>query len=193
MPPESGFRLLVLALLAAAAVAAALSSPSSPPTGAAAVADCPRALIAAGDDSGTAVCASSVDAVAAVFGLAARRVGCRAAPPGIEPAAGDRWRVVARADQSCAVRVDDMGGAARLALGLPLAIDQAGAADLARLPGVGPRLARAIVAARRERPFERVDDLRRVRGFGPGRLAALRRLLTVSGAPSPSPPPSAAP
>jgi competence ComEA-like helix-hairpin-helix protein len=57
-------------------------------------------------------------------------------------------------------------------------------AELAMLPGVGPSLARAIIAERTARgPFQSIDDLTRVKGIGPARLAALRPWLRIEGAP----------
>lgn len=57
-------------------------------------------------------------------------------------------------------------------------------AELSMLPGVGPSLARAIIAERTARgPFRSVDDLARVKGIGPARLEALRPWLRVEGAP----------
>lgn len=58
-------------------------------------------------------------------------------------------------------------------------VNTATAADLQRLPRVGPVLAAAIVAARTDRPFAAVDDLRRVRGIGAKTLDGLRPFVTV--------------
>lgn len=52
-------------------------------------------------------------------------------------------------------------------------------AQLEALPGIGPTLARRIVAARSTRPYARVDDLGRVRGIGGRTLARLRARLRV--------------
>lgn len=49
---------------------------------------------------------------------------------------------------------------------------------LATLPGIGAVTAARIVAAR---PFQSVDDLRRVAGIGPARLETLRPWVTVGG------------
>ncbi len=50
--------------------------------------------------------------------------------------------------------------------------------ELALLPGIGPTLAKRIVANRcEEGPFRSARDLLRVRGIGPQKLAALRRHL----------------
>jgi competence ComEA-like helix-hairpin-helix protein len=52
--------------------------------------------------------------------------------------------------------------------GDPVSVNTATAEELATLPGIGPRLAAAIVADReRNGPFRAVADLQRVRGIGP--------------------------
>jgi competence protein ComEA len=56
-------------------------------------------------------------------------------------------------------------------------VNTADVATLETLPGVGAQTARAIVAAR---PFASVDDLERVPGIGPVKLADLRDRVTVS-------------
>lgn len=62
----------------------------------------------------------------------------------------------------------------------PLDLNRAGAADLARLPGIGPVLAARIVQARRERgSFARIEDLLTVRGIGPRLFERLRPHLTL--------------
>ena len=48
---------------------------------------------------------------------------------------------------------------------------------LESLPGIGPEIAREIIA---ERPFKSIDDLDRVRGIGPERLEQLRGEVIVS-------------
>ena len=50
-------------------------------------------------------------------------------------------------------------------------INTAGSEELQGLPGIGPALAAAIIAAR---PFSTVDALTRVPGIGPKRVAAVR-------------------
>ena len=64
--------------------------------------------------------------------------------------------------------------------GRPLALNRAGAEELACLPGIGPTLAGRIVADRTARgPYRRVEDLDRVRGVGERLVARIRPLLTV--------------
>jgi competence protein ComEA len=56
-------------------------------------------------------------------------------------------------------------------------VNTAAPEELDSLPGIGPVLARRIVAERQKRPFARVEDLRRVSGIGPKKLEALRDLV----------------
>lgn len=59
-------------------------------------------------------------------------------------------------------------------------INQADEAMLDELPGIGPVIAKRIVAYRKENgPFATVDDLAAVSGIGPALLADLRDLVTV--------------
>lgn len=60
-----------------------------------------------------------------------------------------------------------------------LNLNTATEAELDKLPGIGPVLAARIVAEREKRPFETVEDLRRVSGIGPKKLDAIRDLVTV--------------
>ena len=60
----------------------------------------------------------------------------------------------------------------------PVDINRADAGQLDALPGVGPTTAASIVAEReRNGPFLTVDDLERVPGIGPAKLAGLRDLV----------------
>jgi hypothetical protein len=72
-------------------------------------------------------------------------------------------------------------GAARLLWGLPLDVNREDARTLETLPGIGPRRARAIVAAR---PFCNEAELERVPGIGPATLRRLRGRVAAS-APKP--------
>ena len=70
----------------------------------------------------------------------------------------------------------------------PLDLNSATAAELDRLPGIGPELARRIVAYREVHgPFAAVEDLLRVEGIGPVTLERIRDLVTV-GEPGTGPP-----
>lgn len=58
-------------------------------------------------------------------------------------------------------------------------INSADEKTLETLPGVGPVLARAIKDGR---PYKSIDDLERVKGLGPAKLAALKDHVTVGAA-----------
>jgi competence protein ComEA len=61
----------------------------------------------------------------------------------------------------------------------PIDINEATAAQLQMLPGIGPIRARQILEARQKGAFENVDDLRRVSGIGPKTLERLRPYIKV--------------
>ncbi|MGH7506742.1 MAG: ComEA family DNA-binding protein [Longimicrobiales bacterium] len=62
----------------------------------------------------------------------------------------------------------------------PLDLNRATAAELERLPGIGPALAQRIVVYRDSvGRFERIDQLDRVKGIGPALLARLSTLVTT--------------
>lgn len=62
----------------------------------------------------------------------------------------------------------------------PIDLNRATAAQFETLPGVGSATAAAIIDDRdRNGPFASVDDLDRVPGIGPAKLAALRDLVSV--------------
>ena len=70
--------------------------------------------------------------------------------------------------------------ASAVSLADPIDVNQASAAELSLLPGVGPSLAAAIVADRESRgAFRRPQDLDRVRGIGPAILARILPHVTV--------------
>ena len=61
-------------------------------------------------------------------------------------------------------------------------LNSATAPELEMLPGVGPKKAQAIIDWRaKNKSFQRVDDLRKVKGFGRKTLAKLLPYLTVQG------------
>jgi competence protein ComEA len=64
--------------------------------------------------------------------------------------------------------------------GSPVNLNTASAPELDRLPGIGPSLAKEIIAYREAHgAFARVEDLLLVPGIGPAKLASLRDLVSV--------------
>ena len=62
----------------------------------------------------------------------------------------------------------------------PVPVNRATPEELAALPGIGPRLAEAIVEERRRNgPFRSVDDLQRVRGIGPAMVTRLTGRIRI--------------
>lgn len=55
------------------------------------------------------------------------------------------------------------------------------AQQLDLLPGIGQKAAKRIIDFRAKTPFAKVDDLRKVKGFGAKKLEKLKPFLTTSG------------
>lgn len=70
------------------------------------------------------------------------------------------------------------------ALTAPIDINRADAAELQRLPGIGPVLAQRILDERNHRPFQTVDELIRVAGIGPKTLEKIRPYVMVGATPT---------
>lgn len=69
----------------------------------------------------------------------------------------------------------------------PVDINEASRNALQRLPGIGPSLSERIVEYRSsQRPFQRIEELRRVRGIGPKTLNDLRPKIVVHPRETPS-------
>jgi competence protein ComEA len=73
-----------------------------------------------------------------------------------------------------------MEASSRLALGVPLDLNQASVTELAQVPGITQTLAERIVAQRnRLGGFSKVEDIRAVKGIGPVTLKRLQPSLRV--------------
>lgn len=64
--------------------------------------------------------------------------------------------------------------------GYAIDINTASVSELESLPGIGPKLAAAIVRYRSAAPFRSIEDLGRVPGVGPKKLEVIRSHVTVS-------------
>ena len=70
-------------------------------------------------------------------------------------------------------------GAASGALETRVNLNSASADELARLPGVGPAKAKAIIEHRNEEPFRTPEELRKVKGIGEKLYDRLKDQITV--------------
>ena len=64
-------------------------------------------------------------------------------------------------------------------------LNTASTAELAKLPGIGPSKAQAIVEHRAKEPFGKPDDLLKVKGIGDKLYDSIKDQVTVGDAPSP--------
>jgi hypothetical protein len=79
-------------------------------------------------------------------------------------------------DMETQAGVTRMSGPALRLLGLPVDLNHGSVEDLEALPGIGPKLAERILAAR---PFATTADLQRVQGIGKKRWAQLQPVVTA--------------
>jgi competence protein ComEA len=70
-------------------------------------------------------------------------------------------------------------GAAPASAEVRVNVNSASAEELARLPGIGPAKARAIIEQRNAEPFHKPDDLRRVKGIGDKLYDQVKDQITV--------------
>jgi competence protein ComEA len=71
--------------------------------------------------------------------------------------------------------------AAKAALHGVVNLNQADEAALELLPGIGPAKSTRIIEFRKTKPFKKVEELSKVKGFGRKTLAKLKPYLAVSG------------
>jgi competence protein ComEA len=100
-----------------------------------------------------------------------------------EPAGGVQLLATLGTESPMAQRDSAMRQGRPLAQDEQINVDLAPAGELARLPRVGPRLAKTIVADRQAHgPFGSLDGLDRVTGIGPGLLKTIGPHVVFSGA-----------
>jgi competence protein ComEA len=95
-----------------------------------------------------------------------------------EPASAS-GRAAARGKQSPKTASKSAGAAKAAKLTEPIDINHATAAELQRLPGIGPKIAQRIIDERRNGLFKSTADLKRVPGIGVKTLERLRPYITV--------------
>jgi competence protein ComEA len=99
--------------------------------------------------------------------------------PSTEPSAPEKSSETSRRDPGDRQSISKK----RAQLKGPIDINRATAAELQRLPGIGPRRAKLILEERNKRPFASIEELRRVPGIGPKTLERLRPYITIDSSP----------
>jgi competence protein ComEA len=93
---------------------------------------------------------------------------------------GRRIQILTEPSGFASHRLKWMAVPIRLALGVPLDVNQASVAELARVPGINDKLADRIVALRvRKGGFSGLENLCEVKGIGPATVNRLRPYLKV--------------
>ena len=89
---------------------------------------------------------------------------------------GDIVSVHPGADEHAGIVVGSMNARERMLLGIPLNPDLMNCSDWEALPGIGPELAKSIIAERHKNgEFGTVEHLERVPGLGLKRIESIRR------------------
>ena len=142
-------------------------------------ASCRRVVVRGAVQRPGAVCQAGPLALAETL-AAAGGARCRLTGTGREVWPGDRVQIGELSDGSCAVGVVPLSGAAQLTLGSRLDVNRVSAADLEAVPGLGPRLATAVIDTRTSLGrFGTPVDLEEVPGIGPVLRRKLGRYVEV--------------
>ena len=93
---------------------------------------------------------------------------------------GRRIQILTEPNGATSITMGWMAVPTRLALGVPLDINQASVAELSQVPGINDNLAEGIVVLRvRKGTFSNLEDLCEVKGIGPATVRRLRQYLKV--------------
>ena len=95
------------------------------------------------------------------------------------------WTRVIAAGLLCGLVLGPVSAGWASDAGARIDLNTASATELARLPGIGPAKAQAIVDHRAKEPFTKADDLRKVKGIGDKLYDSIKDQVTVGDAPSP--------
>ena len=96
------------------------------------------------------------------------------------------WKKVVAAGLLCGLTVAPVSSArASEAASTRVDLNKASVAELAKLPGIGPSKAQAIVEFRAKEPFGKPEDLRKVKGIGDKLYDHIKDQVTVGDGPSP--------
>src|SRR5678816_4203498 len=95
------------------------------------------------------------------------------------------WKKAVVAGLLCGLVLGPIGRAGANDASGRIDINSASAAELAKLPGIGPSKAQAIVEFREKEPFAKSEDLLKVKGIGDKLFESIKDQVTVGDAPSP--------
>jgi len=91
-----------------------------------------------------------------------------------------RIHVVPEGEGKGKITVEPLGAQKFPVLSIPIPINTATLEELRTLPGIGPKIAQAIIDYREQgERFTSPEDLLRVRGIGSKKLAAIRKHITI--------------
>jgi competence ComEA-like helix-hairpin-helix protein len=94
------------------------------------------------------------------------------------------WTKVVAVGLLCGLTLGPIPSPRASEVGGRIDLNTASATELARLPGIGPSKAQAIVEFRAKEPFAKPDDLRKVKGIGDKLYESIKDQVTVGDAPS---------
>ena len=93
---------------------------------------------------------------------------------------GRRIQIIIDSRGFASHRLEWMAVPLRLALGVPLDLNQASVAELTQVPGINHKVAHEIVALRfRKGGFSKLENLCEVKGIGPATVRRLKPYLTL--------------
>ncbi|MEJ2427956.1 MAG: helix-hairpin-helix domain-containing protein [Deltaproteobacteria bacterium] len=98
----------------------------------------------------------------------------------VQTESGRRIQIIAEASGATSFKLGWMAVPTRLALGVPLDINQVSVAELSQVPGINYKLAKEVVALRGLRgTFSKLENLCEVKGIGPATVTRLRAYIKV--------------
>ena len=99
----------------------------------------------------------------------------------VQTESGRRIQILVEESGATSFKLEWMEVPTRLALGVPLDINQASEAELSQVPGINYRLAKEVVALRARRGvFSELENLYDVKGIGPATVRRLEPYLKVA-------------
>ena len=99
----------------------------------------------------------------------------------VQTESGRRIQILVEESGATSFKLEWMEVPTRLALGVPLDINQASEAELSQVPGINYKVAKEVVALRGRRgAFSKLENLCEVKGIGPATVRRLEPYLKVA-------------